>query len=173
MIRILPSLHASSPGTPLVLVAIAAAAIAATTIATACDPSPERQAPEPANAAATPGSAGASEDTAAVAAGIESSDETTPDSAAWRPLAVPSPADPDTYPLTILNPHRIPLAVFADGGAGEVLLDTVMAGESARVKLLIAADSVTLRAVGPDGTPGPADRVGLERGLETTWEARY
>jgi len=88
-------------------------------------------------------------------------------------LAVPTPTEPDTYPLIILNSHRVPLIVFADGGVGEVLLDTVAPGDSARVKLLIGADSVTLRAVGPDGTTGPPERIGLEGEPGVRWEARY
>jgi hypothetical protein len=131
-------------------------------LASGCDSSSDRPAPEVSEPASL-----------AVGARQEEAAGTTTDSGSWRPLAVPTPSDPDTYPLLILNSHRVPLTVFADGGAGEVLLDTVVAGDSAWVKLLIGADSVTLRAVGLDGTTGPPERIGLEREPGARWEARY
>ena len=91
----------------------------------------------------------------------------------WRPLAVPEPGRPDTYPLVVRNPHDVPLAVFADGGAGEVLLDTVAARDSSRIRLLIAADSVTLRAVGLEGVSGSEERIALDPESEVGWEARF
>ena len=95
------------------------------------------------------------------------------DGGGWRPMSVPATTEPDTYPLVIFNPHPVTLIVFADGGAGEVLLDTVDAGDSARVRLLIGADSVTLRAVSPDGGTGAPERIHLTPGFGARWDARY
>ncbi len=168
MTNLAPSRRAPCVGLSQVLVALAVAVFPA-----GCDTPPDRPAPEVSEPVSQPGSVGAGADTAAGSLGIEAAQGATADSGNWRPLSVPSPTDPDTYPLLVINPHRVPLIVLADGGAGEVLLDTVAAEDSTRLRLLIGADSVTLRTVGPDGTTGPADRIGLVRQPGTRWEARY
>ena len=141
---------------------LAATALIVTVLAVACDSRPDRTASDASDSVLVPNDEGLAVDSAAVDDAAE----------VWRPLAVPASADPDTYPLVIRNPHRVPVVVFADGGAGEVLLDTIAAGDSARVKLLIAADSVSLRAVGPDGTAGTPERIPLEREREARWDVR-
>lgn len=64
----------------------------------------------------------------------------------------------------LLRNHNTRLAVvYADGGAGEVLLDSVPPGSDVRVDILTRAATVALRSVSPDGellretqvSPGP------------------
>lgn len=152
----------------------AATALIVTVLAVACDSRPDRTASDASDSVLVSNDEGLAVDSAAVDdATPNEGAEATPDGGeVWRPLAVPTPADPDTYPLVILNPHGVTVVVLADGGAGEVLLDTIAAGDSARVKLLIAADSVSLRAVGADGTAGTPERIPLEREREARWDVR-
>jgi len=165
---------ARPPGAPsknraLVLLAAVGPVLAVALFASGCDRGPDQPAAEVSEPATPPGS-----DVPPVAAADDTAtDAMAGDTGGWGPLTVPVTADPDTYPLLIVNPHPVPLAVFADGGAGEVLLDTVPAGDSARVRLLIGADSVMLRAAGSDGVSGPPERIGLEREPTARWEARY
>jgi hypothetical protein len=91
----------------------------------------------------------------------------------WAPLAVPAAPALDTFQLLLVNRHSVPLAIYADGGAGEVLLATVDPADSARVNMAIAADSVTLRAVGPDGRGGPEEMLRFRAADSTRWEARF
>jgi len=160
----------------LVLLAAVGPVLAVALFASGCDRGPDRPAAEVFEPATPPGTdvppVAAAGDTA-IDAARDTAGRATADTGGWRPLTVPAPADPDTYPILIVNPHPVPLAVFADGGAGEVLVDTIPAGDSARVRLLIGADSVTLRAAGSDGVSGPPERIGLEREPTARWEARY
>lgn len=64
----------------------------------------------------------------------------------------------------LLRNHDARLAVvYADGGAGEVLLDSVPPGSDVRVDILSRAATIALRSVAPDGellretevSPGP------------------
>ena len=128
---------------------------------------------EPASDEAAPGQEASAGDSPAVGAPAPDTSAYAEADEGWRPLAVPEPGRADTYPLIVRNPHGVPLVVFADGGAGEVLLDTIAGRDSSRVRLLIAADSVTLRAVGPGGEAGPAETISLDPGSEVGWEARF
>ena len=133
---------------------------------TACAPTSDRAAETP-ERAVREDSGGESDPAIAVVDGpADGVDER------WTALAVPPAPRLDTVQLLLINRHQVPLVVFADGGAGEVLLDTVAATDSARVNVIIAADSVSLRAVGPDGTSGSPERVGLG-GDSTRWESRF
>lgn len=60
-------------------------------------------------------------------------------------------ADPKRLSLLLRNDAPSVAIVHADGGADEVLLDSVPAGSGRRIDLLTRAPVVTLRAETPDG----------------------
>lgn len=55
------------------------------------------------------------------------------------------------YPFRIVNPRVYTVIVFASAGAGEVVLDTVAAGDSVRIEVRVGSDPLKLRAVDLDG----------------------
>lgn len=96
-------------------------------------------------------------DGAAAAAGTTGADE-TPAGASSDPFAgfelaagETASIEPRRIALRLVNPDDGTAIVFADGGAGEVLLDSVAARSEARVDVLTRAPVVTLRSVGPSG----------------------
>lgn len=60
-------------------------------------------------------------------------------------------AEPRRLSLRLVNAGEELAIVFADGGAGEVLLDSVPPQSEARVDVLTRAPAVTLRSVGSSG----------------------
>jgi len=84
-----------------------------------------------------PGSSGSAMSDRAVAGGAEPG--------ATVPESVPA------YPFRIVNPRVYTVIVFASAGAGEVVLDTVAAGDSVRIELRVGSDPLKLRAVDLDG----------------------
>ena len=70
--------------------------------------------------------------------------------------------------LLLRNPTEALALVYADGGAGEVFLDSVPGGEDRRVNLQTRAGVVTLRSEGPDGAP--LRRTEVTPGLPTVHE---
>ncbi len=107
-----------------------------------------------------------------VAAGIaaDSGRETQPDTglAADPFTGFELDADPATaverrVALLLRNHDARTAVVYADGGAGEVLLDSVPPGSDIRVDILSRAATIALRSVAPDGellretevSPGP------------------
>ncbi|MFW6089842.1 MAG: hypothetical protein ACODAB_08820 [Gemmatimonadota bacterium] len=77
--------------------------------------------------------------------------------------ADPAGAVERRIPLLLRNQAARTAVVYADGGAGEVLLDSVPPGSDARVDILSRAATIALRSVAPDGellretevSPGP------------------
>ncbi len=67
------------------------------------------------------------------------------DSAATVPEGVPA------YPFKLVNPRVYAVIVYASAGAGEVLLDTVAAGDSTQIDVRVGSDPLKLRAVDLDG----------------------
>ena len=61
------------------------------------------------------------------------------------------PESVPAYPFRIVNPRVYTVVVFASAGAGEVVLDTVAAGDSVRIELRVGSDPLKLRAVDLDG----------------------
>lgn len=55
--------------------------------------------------------------------------------------------------LRLVNPGERLAVVYADGGAGEVLLDSVPAASESRIDVLTRAPRVGLRSVASDGAP--------------------
>ncbi len=55
------------------------------------------------------------------------------------------------YPFKLVNPRVYTVIVYASAGAGEVLLDTVAAGDSVRIEVRVGSDPLKLRAVDLDG----------------------
>lgn len=55
------------------------------------------------------------------------------------------------YPFRIVNPRVYTVIVYASAGAGEVVLDTVAAGDSARIEVQVGSGPLKLRAVDLDG----------------------
>lgn len=84
-----------------------------------------------------PGSGGSGRDGGAAAGGSE------PGAGATE--SVPA------YPFRLVNPRVYPVIVYASAGAGEVLLDTVVAGDSVRIEVRVGSDPLKLRAVDLDG----------------------
>ena len=77
--------------------------------------------------------------------------------------ADPATADERRIALLLRNRDARTAVVYADGGAGEVLLDSVPPGSDVRVDILSRAATIALRSVTPDGallretvvSPGP------------------
>jgi hypothetical protein len=67
------------------------------------------------------------------------------DPGATVPESVPA------YPFELVNPRVYAVIVYASAGAGEVLLDTVAAGDSVRIEVRVGSDPLKLRAVDLDG----------------------
>jgi hypothetical protein len=55
------------------------------------------------------------------------------------------------YPFRLVNPRVYTVIVYASAGAGEVLLDTVAAGDSTQMEVRVGSDPLKLRAVDLDG----------------------
>lgn len=116
------------------------------------------------------GDAAAFEDTAPPGAAADTSPAAAPEpgSAADPFTGFELDADPanavERRIALLLRNHDARLAVvYADGGAGEVLLDSVPPGSEARVDIVSRAATIALRSVAPDGellretevSPGP------------------
>ncbi len=77
--------------------------------------------------------------------------------------ADPATADQRRIALLLRNHDARTVVVYADGGAGEVLLDSVPPGSDVRVDILTRAATIALRSVASDGallretdvSPGP------------------
>ncbi len=67
------------------------------------------------------------------------------DPGATVPESVPA------YPFKLVNPRVYTVIVYASAGAGEVLLDTLAAGDSVRIEVRVGSDPLKLRAVDLDG----------------------
>ena len=67
------------------------------------------------------------------------------ESGATVPEGVPA------YPFKLVNPRVYTVIVYASAGAGEVLLDTVPAGDSTQIDVRVGSDPLKLRAVDLEG----------------------
>lgn len=56
-----------------------------------------------------------------------------------------------SYSFRLVNPRVYEIVVYASAGAGEVVLDTVSAGDSVRIEVRVGSDPLKLRAVDLDG----------------------
>lgn len=97
------------------------------------------------------------------------------DSAGAGPVGTPGLGDSEppplrAYPLLLVNPGRMEARVFASAGAGRVPLDTLAAGDSARVDVRVRATRLRLEAEAPGGRPLGAEEIELTEGALLRWE---
>lgn len=77
-----------------------------------------------------------------------------------------------TYPLRLVNRMEQPALVYADAGAGRVLLDTIGPLDSVRINVEVRAREVTLQATGLTGRPLIAATIAPAPDSVTRWEVR-
>lgn len=77
-------------------------------------------------------------------------------------------AEQRRLPLRLRNDGVVDALVYADGGAGEVLVDSVSAGGSKRVDLMTRATAVVLRSATPTGRT--LRSVEIETGIDSLRE---
>lgn len=70
-----------------------------------------------------------------------------------------APGPERRLPLRLLNHSDAPAIVYADGGAGEVVLDTIEPGVEARIDVLTRSPALTLRSLAPGGREMETARV--------------